>query len=143
MPRGWVNALTVSYEPTDLLGEGLSPMAAGARQMVGGAQMRLRIMEAPDETGARRWYTALLDRWLQRGKALEVPKMGQQAFFARNGGPATGMLQDRFVVHLTTDGSREDAEAIMRLVGTVIRITRPLPDDANETCPPLDMEPSQ
>lgn len=134
MPRGWVNALTVNYEPTDLLGEGLRPMAASARQMVGAADMRLRIMEAPDAAEARRWYTRLLQRSLERGRAWEVPRLGEEAFFADNGRPSMGTLQDQYVAYLTTSGKRSDAEAIMRLVGTQIRITRPLPGDADGLC---------
>ncbi len=137
MPRGWVNALTVSYEPTDLLGSGLSPMAAGATQMVGGATMRLRILRADDETQAQQWYTLMLQQALDRGRAWEVPRLGAKAFFSENGGPAIAMLQDEFLAHITTDEEREDAEAIMRLVGTEIRITRDLPDDPEGHCPPL------
>jgi len=137
MPRGWVNALTVGYEPTDLLGEELSPMAAGASKMVGDAQMRVRIMEAPDEATARRWYTALLQRSLERGRAWEVARLGDEAFYMRNGSPAVVMLEDRFLAHVGTEGARDDAVAIMRLVGTAIRITQPLPDDADGYCPPL------
>lgn len=137
MPRGWLNALTVSYGPTELLGGEVSPMAAGATQLVGEARMRLQIMEAADEEEARRWYTLLLQRALEGGRAWQVPRLGEEGFFSRNGGPAVGMLQDRFVVHLVTDGARDDTEAIMRLVGTAIRITRELPDDAEGYCPPL------
>lgn len=136
MPRGWVNALTVSYAPTDLLGERLSPMAAGATRTLGGAEMQLRIMEAADEETARRWYTELLRGSLRRGRAWEVTRLGEEAFSAGNGDPAVAMLQDQFLAHLTTNGERKDALGIMRLVGTAIRITRPLPDDADEYCPP-------
>jgi len=137
MPRGWVNALTVNYAPTDLLGEEISPMAVGATQMVGGAKMRLNILQAEDEAQARQWYTLMLQRALEKGRAWEVPRLGEKAFYAANGGPAVGMLQDTFVAHVTTDDAREDTEAIMRLVGTEIRITRELPDDAEGYCPPL------
>ncbi len=134
MPRGWVNAVTVSYAPTDLLGDDLRPMAAGARRVVGAAHVRVRVMEAGDATEARRWYTRLLQQALDHGTAWEVARLGDEAFFAGNGRPAVGMLQDQFVAHLTTDGGRKDAEAIMRLVGTAIRTTRPLPGDAEQGC---------
>ncbi|MBD3291403.1 MAG: hypothetical protein GF393_00655 [Armatimonadia bacterium] len=137
MPRGWVNALTVGYAPTDLLGESVSPMAASVTQMVGGAQMRLRIMEAPDEETGAWWYTMLLQQSLDRGRAWEVNELGDEAFHAGNGRPSVVMLQDRYLAHLSTDGVREDAVAMMRLVGTAIRITRPLPDDTDGFCPAL------
>ncbi len=130
MPRGWVNALTVSYAPTDLLGGDLRPMAAGAGRLVGEANVQVRVMEAADGVEALRWYTRLLQEALRRGAAWEVARLGEEAFFASNGRPAVGMLQDQFVAHLTTKGTRTDAEAIMRLVGTAIRTTRPLPGDA-------------
>ncbi|MGI5817029.1 MAG: DUF6599 family protein [Armatimonadota bacterium] len=140
MPRGWVNPLTVSYEPTDLFGErlGFEPMAAGANQAVGDAQMTLRIIEAADEAEALRWYTLLLQRALERGRAWEIARLGQEAFFSRNGGPAVIMLQDQFLAHLTTTGERDDAESVMRLVGTAIRTTRPLPDSPEGYCPPFE-----
>lgn len=137
MPRGWVNALTVSYAPTDLLGGSPSPMAAGAERTVGGAHMRLRVIEAEDEAQAREWYTIILQRALDHGQAWEVPRLGDEAFFARDDRPALAMLEGPFLSHLTTDGSRNDAEAVMRLVGTSIRTTRPLPDSVEGACPIL------
>lgn len=145
LPRGWLNALTVSYAPTDLLGDDRSPMALGTTQEVGAATMRLQVLEADDEAQARRWYTMMLEEALQRGRAWEIERLGEEAFFSSNGPGrrGVGMLQDRFVVHLSTDQSREDAVAIARLVGTQIRITRQLPDDPEGDCPPLDPEVSQ
>jgi hypothetical protein len=112
-------------------------MAASASQMVGGAQMRLRILEAEDESQARRWYTQMLQSALDRGRAWEVGRLGQEAFYSANGRPAIAMLQDQFLAHITTDDSREDAEAMIRLVGTAIRTSRELPDGAEGYCPPL------
>ncbi len=136
IPRGWVDALTVSYEPTDLLGGDPNPMAAAARQMVGSAHMRLRVMRAPDRGKAQRWYTLMLERTLDRARAWDAPNMGSEGFYSANGESAVGIVQDEFVAFLTTDGSLDEAEAIMRLVGTAIRITRPLPGDADDACPP-------
>ncbi|MGM0491843.1 MAG: DUF6599 family protein [Armatimonadota bacterium] len=145
LPRGWLNALTVSYEPTDLLGEDRSPMALGARQEVGAAMMRLQVLEAEDEAQARRWYTMMLQEALRRGRAWEIERLGDEAFFSGNGPGrrGVGMLQDTFVVHLSTDQSHDDAVSIARLVGTEIRITRQLPGEPEGYCPPLDPQAAQ
>ncbi|NLO04203.1 MAG: hypothetical protein GX131_00100 [candidate division WS1 bacterium] len=130
MPRGWINSLTVSYEPVEILGNGAAPMAAAVRREIGKAQMRVRVIPAADEDEAARLYTEALGRGLERGQAWDVPRLGEEAFRSELDGDLwLVMLQDSFLVDLTSDGEMSDAEAVMRLMGTAVRVSRPLPGD--------------
>ncbi|HCA46518.1 MAG TPA: hypothetical protein DEP45_03885 [Armatimonadetes bacterium] len=137
MPRGWVTPMTVGYAPTESLGGELRPMAAMTEALVGEADVRVQVMEARDLAEARVWYTRLLEVALEEGEVREAADLGVEGYFTANGGRRAGMLQDQFVAHLWTNGTRLEAEAIMRLVGTAIRITRPLPGDEERECPPM------
>jgi hypothetical protein len=136
MPRGWVTPMSVGYAPTELLGGELRPMATVTEALVGEADVRVQVMEATDAAQARLWYTRLLQEALDRGEVREAAELGEEGYFSANGGRKVGMLQDQFVTHVWTNGTRLEAEAVMRVIGTAIRITRPLPGDEETACPP-------
>ncbi|MEA3400848.1 MAG: DUF6599 family protein [Armatimonadota bacterium] len=141
IPRGWITPLTVSYAPTDLLGEDVSPKALSVEHLLGTKLIRLTVMQAEDVTGARRYYTLLLQQALQADKVREMRRLGEEAFVTRrDDAPAIGMRQDEFVAYVTDVPNLVDGEAIMRMVGTAIRTSRPLPEvtvSANEAPRPL------
>ncbi len=128
IPRGWVNALTVSYGPSELLDEDTRPMRLAVRRMMGASQMRVEVIQADAPTQAAHYYTLLLERVLRNGRALELRDLGEEAFVTRNGAATMAMLEDEFLVHISGDASSDDTEAVLRLVGTLVRISPPLPE---------------
>ncbi|MGC9320599.1 MAG: DUF6599 family protein, partial [Armatimonadota bacterium] len=128
IPRGWITPLTVSYAPTHLLGDDLSPMALTVEHLLGTRRIRVTVMQVEDQAAARLHYTLLLQHTLQAARVREVRQLGEEAFISRlDDSAAIGMRQDEFLAYVTGIPDRDDAEAVMRLVGTAIRTSRPLP----------------
>lgn len=128
IPRGWVNELTVNYEPTTIFGEEMAPMALKVRQEIGRSKLLVQAIELEPEADVEQCYTLLLQGALEAGRAWEVRGLGEEAFAARDGALSMAMRQDEFLVHVSGDVSRKDAEATLRLIGTLIRTSRPLPE---------------
>lgn len=128
MPHGWINELTVSYAPTALLGEDFAPMALEVQRELGDARVRAQVINLGSQAEAQRRFTALLDREIDRGRIRELRGLGQDAYSSIGGPVRVTMLQDEFIAHVTGEVGPHDAEAVMRLLGILIRITRPLPE---------------
>ena len=91
--------------------------------------MTVAVIELADADGARAHYTRLLEHAVSLGTPREVRQLAAEAFVCENTiwGACLGLWQDEFVAWGCTTGEVSEAEAIMRLVASEIRITRPLP----------------
>lgn len=133
LPRGWFDALTVAYAPTKLLGERAPPKALTVSRMLGDTRIELTIIPSVTVARARAVYTMVLRQQMQRGRAFEAPRLGEEAFVVRDGGAVClGMRQDEYVTCVSA-GSRRNAEAVVRLIGSAIRTSRPLPTISAQT----------
>lgn len=125
-PRRWLTSLAVSYAPATLLGDD-PPMAFSVRRELPLKQVELAVADVGSEAQALRLYTDLLERTMAQARAYEVPRLGQEAFAARNGDcPVMVTRQDQFLGWVCGDPVGNDAEALLRLLGTAIRTSRPL-----------------
>ena len=128
MPRGWANPLTVGYGPIEFPGEELPLMALKVHHDLGRSTLTIQTIEMENSDVAALAFEEMLEQALEVGRAWTVHLLGEDAFAAQDGGFNMAMRQDQFLVHIFGDLEREDAETALRLVGTYIRITRPLPE---------------
>lgn len=143
LPRRWLNPFRMDYARTDLLGpsgrspragsppagEGERPMTLTGEYELGETLVRVAVLQARDPDQARGYYLRLAAHLAEQTKASPLPALGEEAFVVEHAdhGLCAGMLQDEFVAVVLGAASAEDAEALLRLGGVKIRITRPLP----------------
>ncbi len=127
IPRGWATPLNINYGPTDIFGEDAAPMALIVRRSVGRSSLVIRAIDASSSDDAERLLSLLLQHKLEIGRAWEAHELGEEAFSARDGDFSMAMRQDEFLIHVSTDAEEKDAQTALRLIGTMIRTTRPLP----------------
>ncbi len=126
--REWITSVSISYRPTELLGDGQPPMALIVSHDIGLEPVSVQVIDAGDPERARRWYTDILARVIERTGAFAIAGLGEEGFGARlESGWAAGIVQDQYVGYVSGASDRNDAEALARLVGVAIRTTRPLP----------------
>ena len=96
---------------------------------LGETLVRVAVLQARDPDQARGYYLRLAAHLAEQTKASPLPALGEEAFVVEHAdhGLCGGMLQDEFVAVVLGAASAEDAEALLRLGGVKIRITRPLP----------------
>ncbi len=129
LPPNWDSPLAVSYGPTDLLGEGLSPLGLIVHRQVGAAPIAVTILELEDPAEAARSYTLMLERAMGEATVYAIDRLGEEAFrFRTGGGHVVGMRQDEYVAYVDGAARPQVAEGVMRLIGSAIRTSRPLPE---------------
>lgn len=135
-PRKWLTSLSVSHAPAKLLGDD-PPMAFSVTRDLPLKAVEVAVADVGTEAHALSMYTDLLQRTMATERAYEVARLGQEAFSSRDRGcPIMVMRQDHFLGWVCGDPVGNDAEALLRLLGTAIRTSRPLP-----TLPPPAPEP--
>lgn len=126
-PRRWLTSLAVAYAPAFLLGDD-PPMAFSISRDLPLKRVDIFVADVKTEARALALYTDLLERTLATGRVYEVPRLGQEAFkFRERGCPIMVMRQDEFLSWVCGEPVGDDAEALLRLLGTAIRTSRPLP----------------
>lgn len=132
LPRRWLRPFRANYARSELFGEGEPPRALTGEHELGDQPVRLVAVQARDSKQAREDYRRLLAHLQQEAEMVPLQALGEQAFLVQHPryGLCVGMLQDEFVAAALGTPSPQDAEALMRLVGTRIRTTRPLPTTA-------------
>lgn len=126
-PRKWLTALVVSYGPAPLLGAA-SPMVLRVSRDLPLQRVEIAVADVGSEAAALALYTRVLESTMASVRTFEVPRLGQEAFACRTGRcPVMVMRQDEFLGWVCGDSAAHDAEPLLRLLGTAIRTSRPLP----------------
>ncbi len=139
-PQSWLSAVTVRYGPSEVLTEEPRPMTLSVTHTLGRARIVVHALQAESERDAREYYTRLLQQAMKSGRAFNITDLGEEAFAAENTDRVTmAIRQDQFVAYIADGTNREDAEAVLRLLGIAVRTSEPLPEvevDPNYTLPP-------
>lgn len=129
MPHRYLNPYLLDWGLVDICGDGCARNTLVGTCRIGDQPLTISVVECADAQAAREIWTQLLNAALRRGRTIELPDVAAEGFTggASGGRICAAIWQDEFVVIATGDTSREDAEALLRIVSVHIRTTRPLP----------------